>query len=292
VIAQLKVVQRADVDSSTFDKAKWTTQLSPFLHLWKKLNTGCELVKLSPDSIPSPSSSDPPLLAFLLLERQTAVKLVQSVHADLSSLSRIIRGTTLLTTQAQRMASSLLLHELPQAWSSVWEGSSNPVQWLRGLIAKSIALGGWVDRCRNGTLLPGPADLSELFHPDVFLNALRQETARKTGTPINHLVFTCQWNGEVKGAVCPVKIEGLLVEGALFDGSRLIECQRDSPTSCAVPSCNVAWVPSATPPSDCVEVPIYYSTEREQIVSCINVPCTGSILQWKLKSVALILKNQ
>ena len=34
-----------------------------------------------------------------------------------------------------------------------------------------------------------------------------------SGTPINHLVFTCQWNGEVKGAVCPVKIEGLLVEG-------------------------------------------------------------------------------
>ena len=53
---------------------------------------------------------------------QTAVKLVQSVHADLSCLSRIIKGTTLLTTRAHKMAASLLLHELPDAWSSVWEG--------------------------------------------------------------------------------------------------------------------------------------------------------------------------
>ena len=63
------------------------------------------------------------------------------------------------------------------------------MQWLRGLIAKCIALGGWVDRCRAGTLLPGPADLSELFHPDVFLNALRQETARKTGA-LNKLLIS------------------------------------------------------------------------------------------------------
>ena len=34
--------------------------------------------------------------------------------------------------------------------------------------------------------------------------------------------------------------------GALFDGSRLAECQRDSPTSCAVPGCTVAWVPTGT----------------------------------------------
>lgn len=41
VISQLKVLQRADVKASKFDKEIWASELGPVLTQWKKLNTVC-----------------------------------------------------------------------------------------------------------------------------------------------------------------------------------------------------------------------------------------------------------
>lgn len=69
--------------------------------------------------------------------------------------------------------------KVPDVWSSLWEGPRDPVHYLRSLVAKTLALGSWVERAHARTLLSGGAiDLSELFHPDTFLNAMRQQTAR------------------------------------------------------------------------------------------------------------------
>ena len=38
VISQLRILQRADVKASRFDKEVWATELGPVLNLWKKLN--------------------------------------------------------------------------------------------------------------------------------------------------------------------------------------------------------------------------------------------------------------
>lgn len=38
VIGQLKVLMRSNLEASKFDKEKWSTELSPILNLWKKLN--------------------------------------------------------------------------------------------------------------------------------------------------------------------------------------------------------------------------------------------------------------
>ena len=44
--------------------------------------------------------------------------------------------------------------------------------------------------------------------------------------------------------------------------------------------------------ADTVEVPLYYDNLREEQVTSISIPCSGSPSVWKLKSVALLLKNQ
>lgn len=41
-----------------------------------------------------------------------------------------------------------------------------------------LCIQSWVERASRQALLSDTLDLSELFHPDTFLNALRQETAR------------------------------------------------------------------------------------------------------------------
>ena len=38
VIAQLRILQRADVKASRFDKEVWGNELGPILNLWKNLN--------------------------------------------------------------------------------------------------------------------------------------------------------------------------------------------------------------------------------------------------------------
>ena len=61
---------------------------------------------------------------------------------------------------------------------SEWEGPGEPALYLRSLVGNALALGVWEERGREGRLLQDTLDLSELFHPDTFLNALRQQTAR------------------------------------------------------------------------------------------------------------------
>lgn len=52
------------------------------------------------------------------------------------------------------------------------------MQYLRGLVTRATAIQTWVDKADHGNLLRDTLDLSDLFHPDTFLNALRQQTAR------------------------------------------------------------------------------------------------------------------
>ena len=76
------------------------------------------------------------------------------------------------------LRSSNHLPQVPLSWLSEWEGPEEPALYLRSLVGKTLALGAWEGRGREGRLLQDTLDLSELFHPDTFLNALRQQTAR------------------------------------------------------------------------------------------------------------------
>lgn len=92
-------------------------------------------------------------------------------------------------------------------------------------------------------------NLSDLFRPDTFLNALRQQTARATKQPMDTLVLSASWSGEVKhGKNISIKITGLQLEGCSFDGGRLSESAPDSPSVTGFPPCYIAWVPRVSVP--------------------------------------------
>lgn len=81
--------------------------------------------------------------------------------------------------QMCRASYYILAPQVPLSWYKLWEGPLEPMQYIRSMIAKALALKVWQEKGEQGTLLQGEAlDLSELFHPDTFLNALRQQTAR------------------------------------------------------------------------------------------------------------------
>jgi len=69
--------------------------------------------------------------------------------------------------------------QTPLSWLDKWDGPEDPMQYLRGLVFRGIAIQQWVEKVEGGRLLMDSLELSDLLHPDTFLNALRQQTARE-----------------------------------------------------------------------------------------------------------------
>ncbi|PKU42265.1 cytoplasmic dynein 2 heavy chain 1 [Limosa lapponica baueri] len=263
VISQLRILSRSVTAGCKFDREIWSTELSPVLNLWKKLNQNSNLIhqKVSPPV----EQQGSPILSFINLEQFNAIRLVQSVHQSLASLSKVIRGTSLLSSEVQRLANALLNQK------------------------------SWVEKAEKEKLLSDTLDLSELFHPDTFLNALRQETARVMSCSVDSLKFTASWKGRIQEGKLQVKISGLQLEGCSFDGNRLSENLHDSPSVSSVLPCYMAWIPQDAygpySPEDCISLPVYTSVERERVVTNIDVPCGGNQDQWIQCGAALFLKN-
>jgi len=53
-------------------------------------------------------SSESPVHSFVMLERYNAIKAVQFVHMSLAALSKVLRGTQLLTSDVQTVGSALM----------------------------------------------------------------------------------------------------------------------------------------------------------------------------------------
>lgn len=93
------------------------------------------------------------------------------------------------------------------------------------------------------------------------------------------------------------QICGLQLEGCSFDGTRLMESQRDSPSVSTIPPCVVAWVTKESPSpynlAECISLPLYYSSDRYKLVTCLDVPSgsRSNKMQWIQSGVALFLKN-
>ncbi|XP_022234957.1 cytoplasmic dynein 2 heavy chain 1-like [Limulus polyphemus] len=125
------------------------------------------------------AGSELPVVTFVRLEHYNGIRLVQSIHASLAALSKVIRGTILLNKETRTLATSLLQHETPTQWQKKWEGPDDPLQYLRSVMSRALAIQKWLQKTESESLLQDTLDLSELFHPDTFLNALRQQSARK-----------------------------------------------------------------------------------------------------------------
>lgn len=292
VIAQLKVLMRSPELASRFDREKWHSQLSPVLNLWKKLNQGANLIQAK---VAAPgSSSESPVRAFIQLEYYSVIGIVQTVHRSLAQLSKVIRGTLLLTTSVQELADSLLRQETPGSWQKLWEGPEDPLDYLRSLIRRALGIGKWVAKSDQNSLLKEALDLSELLHPATFLNALRQQTAREYGTSMDNLEFVTSWSrGGIPDAKVGMKWCGLQMEGATFDGSRLMHNTHDSPSIAVAPLCTVAWMPKDLGTrmyhEELLSVPVYSASDREQLVGSIDLPCPSPHYEWRQAGLALFL---
>ena len=151
-----------------------------------------------------------------------------------------------------------------------------------------------VDDAASGQLLSTPRLLSELLHPGVFLNALRQETARASKCAIDELRLVSAWNSELlEKEPTSIRLDGLLMQGAEFNGKELSMPEADAHELVEAPECTIAWVgkKERDPYSASMQAPLYRSTSRESLLVELMLPL-GSVeegAQWTMCGLALFL---
>ena len=72
-------------------------------------------------------------------------------------------------------------HTMPSpSWQDMWEGPEDPMEYIKVIVHKASKVHeSWVGRVTSGSSLgQHELNLSDLFHPETFLGALRQSTAR------------------------------------------------------------------------------------------------------------------
>ena len=94
-----------------------------------------------------------------------------------------------MSSAVHSLATFLLCNKVPAQWCNLWEGPADPFEYLRALVAKTMALGLWFEKQAKGELLKDGLDLSDLFRPSAFISAVQQQTAR-----YSLLLHDAQWD--------------------------------------------------------------------------------------------------
>jgi len=308
LIKQLRVLSSSDAEAAKYDREKWRAQLGPILELWQQLTSATPgLVNRRGSTIGGPGAmavkaAKEPVEDFVNMEYDLAGDICGTVDAAMAALKKVLFGSGLLTPTIQHAATSLLSGAVPTGWRRLWEqGPEKPQAWLRDLVTKRVSLGKWKAALSKGgsaNLLASPLNLGELFHPATFINALRQQTARKLGTAIDLVKMVCSWDKDLRrmsgGCPLPCTLTNMLLQGADFHSGSLQESAPEAAEMASTPPVCVGFVATSAEDTyradEAVTIPIYLSPSREDIVADLQMPIRGGDAnRWVLSGVALFL---
>lgn len=87
---------------------------------------------------------------------------------------------------------------------------------------------------------------------------------RDYGLALDELQLACSWSKSgLPGAHLPVTLIALQLEGASFDGLRLLPNGADSPSITLAPPCTIAWMPQVR------ELQYYTAVKKTISYGCI-----------------------
>ena len=282
VIASLRAMAAAAGTSLGFDREAWSVALAPLLRAWERLiGAHPELRERTTGAVGAASTA--PVDAFVDLERARGQVAVEEVDRSLSTLTRVLAGSELLTPATFAAGKLLMEGAVPPSWEKHWEGPEEPVAYCKAVVARMLAVNAMLDRRRDpGGLLSRPARLDSFFHPETFLNALRQQSAREARVAIDSLALVTAWDpddGIVRGGCV---VEGLRLQGAVLNSGRLEEPAPDAPPFQTLPPVRLAWLAPDAPGAEGprggmggdppLRVPLYLTATREKAIAEVQLP--------------------
>ena len=288
----LKAITAISKEDLKFDREMWAKALGPILKLWKSIYKpdGFRAIKIKPGNL----NSEDPVEAFVYMETQSMLVTLQKINESLSSIARVIKGAGMLTSKIEKEATDLLKREVPEFWCTFWEGPEIPQDWLVIFERKATSLLSWIERTEAGSLLESSLNLSDLFHPETFFNALRQKCGRGLACPIDELKLVSSFERKSLGSKMTIKLEGMFLQGAGFEGGGIVDHLSENLSELIpLPVCNLAWVRKSDPDVYSVDmvvsIPVYFTILRENLLCELNVPNSGSADSKIISGVAMIL---
>ncbi len=324
LIKQLRILSSNQAEAAKYDREKWRSQLGPLLDLWQAMTSsspGIVSRKVGRDTSSSKSGAhtgagpaatagaskqSDPVDDFVLMECDLAGEHCGTVDASLAALKKVLFGSGLLTPVIQSIATALLNGMIPLDWQRLWEaGPEKPPAWLRDLVRRRLALLKWKQSLSKGgsaALLSNALSLADLFHPATFVNALRQQTARKLHRAIDQVKLICAWDRDARklrqDCPLPCVLSQLLLQGAGFSGNGLQESSPEASELVPVPEVTIGFVPMQAGDSyaadSAVAVPVYLTPSREEFLMELSMPMSqsGDQDRWILTGLALFLSEE
>ncbi|KAI8908484.1 dynein heavy chain and region D6 of dynein motor-domain-containing protein [Gorgonomyces haynaldii] len=290
IVNQLLRLGQATGEETKFERERWSAQLAPFVNLWKKLTTGSDLI----DKQFTMGSNLDPIPSFFDLEYQDALELVNTMNLSLNALGKVIRGAQLLTNDVKTLGNQLMQNDVPSAWEHLWEGPQNAASYIKEAVKRALAIRSMRDKTLSNTFFKDPIQLGHFLSPLTFLNALRQQTSRQLQRPMDSLVLMTSFGGYniQKSSPVQISVEGLLIQGCLFDGTTLSFVDANDPSFTVVPPFQLGWVPKEqVTENGMISVPVYKDPSRESKVAELLVPHGGNASQWILTGIGFFVSE-
>merc|ERR1711918_203258 len=105
------------------------------------------------------------------------------------------------------------------------------------------------------------------------------------GAPMDRLQLVTSSEGAFNQFVA-INVEGLLLQGAVYDGGRLTDVGIESKLLSEMPTLSMAWVrdedASKCQQNSTAKIPMYLTPTREHLVSELSLVCSGEPAQWTI----------
>lgn len=195
--------------------------------LWRQLSSNKQLSDVSEHN----SANGSPLEVYMRAELTHSRKLIAQINRDMKSTD----------TQINKQLS---MNETPDSWLNLWPNGPLMADRFIRLTANMLKE---IERQSSRSVSQLEFNLTNLFHPNSLVNALKQQASRRLNTSVDQLKTCCGWGRQTLNSSgitqsLKVTINGIVVEGALFD-EQLNDCQQDSPLQSDMPSLALYFLP-------------------------------------------------
>ncbi|GMT01207.1 hypothetical protein PENTCL1PPCAC_23381, partial [Pristionchus entomophagus] len=274
-ITSLRMLDSGSSTSSSTQSSQWASVSNPLLVHWKRLLTGTDLHTRSTEV--NVKNGSEPLAQVLGLEFGFSIGVLQQLHQQLTLINRIVKSVVKADKKMEEVLNSLILHQTPDDWQMIWNGPRDPSEYLSTIVYRTKCTQDLYHAADSNQLLLKPVNLAKLLRPKTLLTALRQMTARKQQVEMDTLQLRCSWEASKAPGAIALTVNGLQLQGALFEGnygSTLKSTNESSASFTSAPSIILAWSSESSIYSDdsSVSVPIYSNSDRSELIATVQMP--------------------
>ena len=134
--------------------------------------------------------------------------------------------------------------------------------------------------------------ISDLLHPETFLNAFRQQSARLNQVAIDELKLISSFEPGKINTNGSIQVEGLFLQGCAFEQAKICEIRGQASEVIPLSTCTRAWISQNQPEpyqQGTVECPLYFNLDREKLLCTLKMAAVGSASSFIISGVALFL---